>query len=132
MAFVDKSHLELLGWINNRIKTASGDRHKMSGKFYTLVFYGNITDQAAFEAYVELAAPAVLDAGAQYLVRGEPVATYEKGQQARVTVLEWDTLEQAHALYSHPGYVAALEKLGGTVDRDIRILPAFDPNALNK
>lgn len=102
----------------------------MSSKVYTLVFYGNITDQDAFRAYAELAGPAVLDAGARYLARGEPIATYEKGIQARVTLLEWDSLEQAQALYSNPNYAAALEKLGGSVERDIRILPAIDPSEL--
>lgn len=66
----------------------------MSGKFYTRVFYGSIADQAAFNADVELAVPAVLDAGALYLVRGEPVATYETAQQAWVTVLEWKTMAE--------------------------------------
>lgn len=102
----------------------------MSNKVYTIVFYGKITDQEAFQAYVKLAGPAVIDAGARYLARGEPIATYESGMQARVTMLEWDSLEQAQALYTHPGYMAALEKLGGTVERDIRILPVFDTKEL--
>ena len=103
----------------------------MTGKIYTIAFYDEVQDEAALKAYAELAAPAVLAAGARYLSRGEPVATYEAGLQARVTLLEWDSLEEALALYSDPAYLAALEKLGGSVRRDIRIVPAFDPTELS-
>ena len=65
-----------------------------------------------------------------YLARGEPAETYEKGLKERVTLLEWDSLEDAMALYKSSAYLAALEKLGGTVDRDIRIIPAIDPRSL--
>lgn len=102
----------------------------MTGKIYTIAFYDEVQDEAALRAYAALAAPAVLAAGARYLSRGEPVATYEAGLHARVTLLEWDSLEQALALYESPGYLAALEKLGGSVRRDIRIVPAFDPSNL--
>ncbi|WP_204113633.1 DUF1330 domain-containing protein [Shimia biformata] len=102
----------------------------MTGKIYTIAFYDEIQDEAALQAYAALAAPAVLAAGARYLSRGEPVATYEAGLKARVTLLEWDSLEDALALYEDPGYLAALDKLGGTVKRDIRIVPAFDPDCL--
>lgn len=102
----------------------------MTGKIYTIAFYDEVHDEAALKAYAALAAPAVLAAGARYLSRGEPVATYEAGLQARVTLLEWDSLEQALALYESPAYLAALEKLGGSVRRDIRIVPAFDPSNL--
>ncbi len=98
----------------------------MTGKIYTIAFYDEVHDEAALQAYAALAAPAVVAAGAQYLSRGEPVATYEAGLQARVTLLEWDSLDQALALYESPAYLAALEKLGGSVRRDIRIVPAFD------
>lgn len=103
----------------------------MTGKIYTIAFYDEVKDEAALKAYAELAAPAVLKAGARYLSRGEPVATYEAGLKARVTLLEWDSLDDAIALYSCPDYLAALEKLGGSVKRDIRIVPAFDPAALS-
>lgn len=102
----------------------------MSGKVYTIAFYGEIADEAALQAYAKLAAPAVMAAGAKYLARGEPVAIYEKGLRARVTLLEWDSLEAAEALYSNPAYLAALEKLGPGVQRDIRIIPAIDPESL--
>ncbi|MFY0678973.1 MAG: DUF1330 domain-containing protein [Thalassovita sp.] len=98
----------------------------MTGKIYTIAFYDEVHDETALQAYAALAGPAVLAAGARYLSRGEPVATYEDGQQARVTLLEWDSLEQALALYESPAYLEALEKLGGSVRRDIRIVPAFD------
>lgn len=103
----------------------------MTGKIYTIAFYDEVKDEAALRAYAELAAPAVLSSGARYLSRGEPVATYEAGLKARVTLLEWDSLEEALALYSNPQYLAALEKLGGTVKRDIRIVPAFDSSVLS-
>ncbi|MCY6381883.1 DUF1330 domain-containing protein [Hoeflea prorocentri] len=101
----------------------------MSDKVYTIAFYDEITDCDAFDAYAELAAPAVINAGARYLARDFPVMTREAGKNARVTLLEWDSLEDAEALYSDPAYVAAFEKLEGSVRRDIRIVTSVKPGA---
>lgn len=98
----------------------------MSGTVYTIAFYDEIADQRAFEAYAELAAPAVINAGARYLARDFPVMTREAGKDARVTLLEWDSLEAAEALYSDPAYIAAFEKLAGSVRRDIRIVASVN------
>lgn len=102
----------------------------MSDTVYTIAFYDEITDQRAFEAYAELAAPAVINAGARYLARGFPVMTREAGKYARVTLLEWRSLEDAEALYSDPAYIAAFEKLAGSVKRDIRIVSVVNPDDL--
>lgn len=135
MVIVDKSHKATLTipcaarlWGRNPGSRGQIGRDGLTGKIYTIAFYGEVHDEAAFEAYAELAAPAVIAAGARYLSRGLPEATYEAGLKARVTLLEWDSLEDALSLYEDPHYLAALEKLGGTVKRDIRIVLGIDPN----
>ncbi|MCY6381869.1 DUF1330 domain-containing protein [Hoeflea prorocentri] len=102
----------------------------MTGNIYTIAFHDEVDGEAALPAYAELVAPAVLAAGARYLCRGEPVAINEARLKARATLLEWHSLEKALALYSDPQYLAALEKLRGMVERDIRIVPSFDAGAL--
>ncbi|WP_299949448.1 DUF1330 domain-containing protein [uncultured Ruegeria sp.] len=102
----------------------------MPDTVYTIVFYEEITDLRAFEAYAELAAPAVINAGARYLARGFPVMTREAGKYARVTLLEWKSLADAEALYSDPAYIAAFENLAGTVRRDIRIVSEVNADEL--
>ncbi len=44
----------------------------------------------------------------------------------RALIIEWDSLEQALAVYEADGYKAALEALGGAAERDIRILEGVE------
>ena len=58
-----------------------------------------------------------------FLARGMPAQVYEGGLAERLTVIEFDSVEQARAAYESPGYQAALRALGDTADRDLRIIP---------
>jgi len=94
------------------------------GKVYTVVLYRTITDDAARAAYTELAGPAIAAAGGRVIARGMPLAVEEQGLNQRSLIIEWDSLEQAVGIYEDPAYKLALEKLGSTAERDIRILEA--------
>jgi uncharacterized protein (DUF1330 family) len=80
---------------------------------------------AAWEAYAQLAKPAIRDAGGRFLALGKPAKTYELGMDQSVVIVEFDSLEQAIACHDTPAYTEALKALGtGNVERDIRIVAA--------
>lgn len=91
-------------------------------KGYSINTYRAIDDPVAFAAYAKLAGPAVQASGGRFLVRGNPVKTYEAGLNQRVVVVEFDSVEQAQAAYESHGYQEALRALGHGAERDIRIV----------
>jgi uncharacterized protein (DUF1330 family) len=70
--------------------------------------------------YGELASPAVHGCGGRILARGMPAKTYEAGMNERVTLIEFDSLEQAMSNRESAAYLAAFAKLGDVV-RDVRV-----------
>jgi uncharacterized protein (DUF1330 family) len=89
-------------------------------KAYVIVFYRSPPSDS-FAEYGELALPAVRDAGGRVLARGMPAKLYEAGENERVTLIEFDSLEQAIAAREGAAYQAAFAKLGNVV-RDVRIM----------
>ena len=91
-------------------------------KAYWVNTYRSIDNQAAFDAYAQLAGPAIQAAGGRFLVRGSPAQVYEAGLMQRVVIVEFDSLAQAIAAHDTDGYQAALKALANGADRDIRIV----------
>jgi uncharacterized protein (DUF1330 family) len=91
-------------------------------KAYWVNTYRSINNQAAFDAYAQLAGPAIQAAGGRFLVRGGPAKVYESGMMQRVVVIEFDSLDQAVKAHDSAGYQAALAALANGADRDIRIV----------
>lgn len=92
-------------------------------KAYWISAYRSISNPDALAAYAKLAGPALTAAGGRFLARGVPAVTKENGVNQRLVIIEFDSVEQAQAAYSSPGYKAALDALGeGSADRDIRII----------
>ena len=91
-------------------------------KAYWVSCYREITDQDKLVAYAKLAGPALTQFGAKYMVRGNPVKTYEAGQMERVVLISFPSVEQAIAAHDSPGYQEALRVLGDAAVRDIRIV----------
>lgn len=91
-------------------------------KAYWVNTYRSINNQAAFDAYAQLAGPAIQAAGGRFLVRGSPAKVYESGMMQRVVVIEFDSLDQAVKAHDSDGYQAALKALDNGADRDIRII----------
>ena len=91
-------------------------------KAYVIVFYRS-PPEASFPEYGVLAIPAVHAGGGRILARGLPSKTYEAGMNERVTLIEFDSLEQAIATREGGAYLAAFAKLGNVV-RDVRVIEA--------
>ena len=91
-------------------------------KAYWISTYRAINDADKMAAYAALARPAIEGAGGTFIARGVPAATYELGENERVTLIEWDSAEQAIAAHDSPAYQAALAALGDGAERDIRIV----------
>jgi uncharacterized protein (DUF1330 family) len=90
---------------------------------YWISTYKEITDEAKVAAYVELAGPALRDAGGTYVARGLPEQTYEAGEITRTVLIEFESVDAARAAHDSPAYQAALAALDGGAVRDMRIVP---------
>ena len=95
-------------------------------KGYWVTFYRSISDQAALAAYARLAGPAIIAAGGRFLARGDAVKVFEQGIAQRVTMTEFDSVEQAIAAHASPAYHEALKALGNACERDVRIVGGLD------
>jgi len=91
-------------------------------KAYWVVTYRKITDQDAWSAYGKLARPAVQNAGGKFIVGTMPAATWEKGLNERVVIVEFEDLEKALAAHETPDYQAALRALANDAERDMRVV----------
>jgi uncharacterized protein (DUF1330 family) len=90
---------------------------------YWISTYKKTTDEAKVAAYVELAGPALRDAGGTYVARGLPEQTYEAGETTRTVLIEFESVDAARAAHDSPAYQAALAALDGGAVRDMRIVP---------
>jgi uncharacterized protein (DUF1330 family) len=91
-------------------------------KGYWVACYRSISNPDALAEYAKLAGPAITAGGGKFLARGTPSKTYEAGQNQRVVVIEFDSVERAMAAHDSEGYKAALKALGNGAERDIRII----------
>lgn len=90
---------------------------------YLISIYKEIIDEDKLAAYVELAGPAIRDAGGTYVARGLPEETYESGEKTRTVVVEFESVEAARTAHDSPAYQDALAALDGGAVRDMRIVP---------
>lgn len=91
-------------------------------KGYWVVTYRSVNDPAKLKAYAKLAVPAIRAFGGRFLVRGQPVATFEAGLQQRVVLIEFDSADAARACYESADYQAALVAFDDGAVRDIRVV----------
>jgi len=91
-------------------------------KGYWITFYRSVSNLAALAEYAKLASPAIQAGGGRFIVRGTPAKTYEAGLDQRTVVIEFDSVQAAVTTYESSGYQAALKKLDGAAERDLRIL----------
>ena len=80
-------------------------------KAYWVATYRSIKNPDALAAYAKIAAPAIQSSGGRFLVRGNPIKTYEAGMNQRVVVIEFDSVAQAVAAHDSSAYQAALKAL---------------------
>jgi uncharacterized protein (DUF1330 family) len=93
---------------------------------YWMSVYREIVDEGKLAAYAELAGPALRAAGGTFLARGLPEQTYEAGQETRVVLIRFDSVQAARAAHDSPDYQAALAALDGGAVRDMRIVPGLE------
>jgi len=91
-------------------------------KGYWISWYRSISDPAALAEYAKLAVPALDGQGGKTIVRGNPAKTFESGTAQRTVIIEFESVEKAIAAYHSEAYQAALKKLNGAVEREIRIV----------
>jgi uncharacterized protein (DUF1330 family) len=91
-------------------------------KAYWISTYRAINDADKMAAYAALARPAIEAGGGTFIARGMPAAVYEQGVNERVTLIEFDNVEQALSAHDSAPYQAALAALGDGAERDIRIV----------
>lgn len=91
-------------------------------KGYWIAFYRSVKNPDALGEYAKVAAPAIQAGGGRFLVRGNPVKTYEAGIAQRTVIIEFDSVQQAIATHDGPGYQAALKVFGDAAERDMRIV----------
>jgi uncharacterized protein (DUF1330 family) len=90
-------------------------------KAYIMVMYRSSPEPNTFAQYSELAIAAVRARGGRMLARGMPAKTYEAGITERVTLIEFESLEQAIGSRESAAYLAACAKLSDVV-RDVRVI----------
>jgi uncharacterized protein (DUF1330 family) len=91
-------------------------------KGYWINTFTAVHDHDKLQAYIELAGPAMREAGGRFLSRGDVVHAFEGGTLGRTTLIEFPSTDAAAAAYSSAGYQAALAALGDGAEREIRIL----------
>ncbi|WP_185995444.1 DUF1330 domain-containing protein [Nocardioides campestrisoli] len=92
---------------------------------YWISTYQEITDEAKVKAYSKIARPALLAAGGTFVAAAEPAQVYEAGEQTRVVLIQFDSVEAAVAAHDSDGYQEALAALDGGAVRDMRVVPGL-------
>lgn len=91
-------------------------------KGYWITFYRSVSDPRALADYAALAVPAIEAGGGRILARGQPAHVFEGGLAERTVLVEFDSVERARSTYESPAYQAALRKLAGAVEREVRLV----------
>ncbi len=91
------------------------------GKGYFLSAHRSPANPKKRQAYLELAGPALIEAGGKVLASTNIVDAHENGVAEQTVLVEFESFEKAKAAYNSYNYQAALKALDGGADRDIRI-----------
>lgn len=95
-------------------------------KAYWINTFRSVGDPERLAQYITLAGPAMRRAGGRFLARGEPATVFESGVSQRTVLIEFDSVDAAIAAYESAEYQAALQALGDTAERDLRIIEAIE------
>ena len=90
-------------------------------KGYFLSAHRTTANPKKRQAYLELAGPAMIEAGGKVLASTSVVDSHENGVVEQTVLVEFESFEKAKAAYRSDNYQAALKALDGGADRDIRI-----------
>jgi uncharacterized protein (DUF1330 family) len=95
-------------------------------KAYWVSLYSEVHDSEKLAAYAVLAGPALEAAGGRVLARGNAAYAFENGVIERMVLIEFPSVEAAHAAHESAGYQEALAALDGGASRDQRIVEAIE------
>lgn len=95
-------------------------------KGYWIVAYRSVSEPEKVSAYGKLATGAIAAAGGKFLARGGRLTAHEAGVDQRTVIVEFPSYEQAVAAYETPAYQEALDVLGDSVERDVRVIEGVD------
>ncbi len=90
-------------------------------KGYIVVSYREAPNDENLSNYAPKALEAMTNAGAKFIARGMPVATFEDGVEQRTVIAEFDSTDSARAAFTSGAYQAAFALLGD-VERDVRVI----------
>ena len=93
---------------------------------YWVTQYSEVRDPGKLAAYAALAGPAIEEAGGRFLARGNAAYAFENGKMERTVVIEFPSVEAAHAAHESAGYQKALAALDGGAFRDLRIVEGIE------
>jgi uncharacterized protein (DUF1330 family) len=95
-------------------------------KAYWVSLYSEVHDPEKLAAYAALAGPALEAAGGRVLARGNAAYAFENGKIERMVLIEFSSVEAAHAAHESAGYQEALAALDGGASRDQRIVEGIE------
>jgi len=95
-------------------------------KAYWVSLYSEVHDPEKLAAYAALAALAIEEGGGRFLARGNAAYAFENGKVERMAVIEFPSVEAAHATHESAGYQEALAALDGGASRDLRIVEGVE------
>lgn len=90
------------------------------------VAHVDVHDPQAYEAYRQANAAAFAKYGARFIIRGAPQTQMEGHTRARTVVIEFPSLEAAHACYASPEYQAAKALRDPVSTGDLVILEGWE------
>ena len=82
----------------------------------------HITDPEKYAKYAELAGPAIEKHGGRFLARGGEQIEVEGGEYERTVLVEFTSLEQAHACYQSDEYREAFKCQDAAAVRNVVIV----------
>ena len=94
-------------------------------KGYIVVLYRDAPNDENLCNYAPKALEAMTNAGAKFIARGMPVATFENGIQQRTVIVEFESTDAARAAITSDAYQAAFALLGD-VERDVRVIEGLE------
>ena len=94
-------------------------------KGYIVVSYKDAPNDENLGNYAPKALEAMTNAGAKFIARGMPVATFENGVQQRTVIVECESTDAAQAAITSDAYQAAFTLLGN-VERDVRVIEGLE------
>jgi uncharacterized protein (DUF1330 family) len=108
----------------NGLRNGRNWKEDLMPRAYWINTFRSVSDPDSLTAYIELAGPAMRQAGGRFLARGQPARVFERGVMERTVVIEFESVEHAVAAYESPAYQEALRALGDGAERDLRIIEA--------